>query len=148
MERQEFTLYLERFLRTEDVSYFVRAVNSFLGKMPVEYLDSKSLVRAAILQFLFLSGVDVECSVMTNRGRIDLVFSSGDTVYAVGVKIGMDPARIVKRLRTINAPERLGRKYRRIHLVGLSFDSRTKSIGDWKDETAAGSPWIIRGSRW
>ena len=83
-----------------------------------------------------LLGVYAQCEVVCATGRIDMLATTQNHVYIFEFKVNtqgtaQDAIDQIKDREYFRAVRAEGRP---VHLVGVSFDEKTRNIGEWKEE--------------
>ena len=83
-----------------------------------------------------LLGIHAQAEVVCATGRIDMLVTTREHVYIFEFKVNtqgsaQDAIDQIKEREYFRAVHAEGRP---VHLVGVSFDEKTRNIGDWKEE--------------
>jgi hypothetical protein len=97
--------------------------------------DKEAYYHSIIYMIVKLMGVDIQTEVQTNKGRIDAVIETKDTIYLMEFKMGSETAALeqIKRMGYAEKYETVGK---RIMLVGVGFDMEDRNIGKYILEPA------------
>ncbi len=82
---------------------------------------------------------DINVEVLTNKGRIDAVLKTKDTIYVIELKkdksaeIALEQIKDKGYIEKYKAWESDNIKHE-IHLLGINFSSEDKNISEWKEE--------------
>ena len=96
-----------------------------------------------------LLGVHAQAEVVCATGRIDMLVTTRKHVYIFEFKVNtqgtaqdaIDQIKDREYFRMVSAERRP------VHLVGVSFDEKTRNIGEWKEECVGAPPSEMRGVR-
>ena len=102
-----------------------------------------------------LLGIHAQAEVVCATGRIDMLVLTRQHVYIFEFKVNtqgsaqdaIDQIRDREYFRAVAAEGRCGGaqpvveegRGRTVHLVGVSFDEKTRNIGEWKEECGGGA---------
>lgn len=83
-----------------------------------------------------LLGRYVDVEVHTPRGRVDVVLRTSTTLYLIELKLDKSADDAIEQINLKNYAERFALCGLPIVKVGINFDSKKGTIGDWKIESA------------
>ncbi len=83
-----------------------------------------------------LLGRYVDVEVHTPRGRVDIVLRTSTTLYLIELKLDKSADDAMAQINLKNYAERFALCGLPIVKVGINFDSKKGTIGDWKIESA------------
>ena len=83
-----------------------------------------------------LLGRYVDVEVHTPRGRVDVVLRTSTTLYLIELKLDKSAEDAMAQINLKNYAERFALCGLPIVKVGINFDSKKGTIGDWKIESA------------
>ena len=83
-----------------------------------------------------LLGRYVDVEVHTPRGRVDVVLRTSTTLYLIELKLDKSADEAMGQINLKNYAERFALCGLPIVKVGINFDSKKGTIGDWKIESA------------
>ena len=83
-----------------------------------------------------LLGIHAQAEVVCATGRIDMLVSTRNHVYIFEFKVNtqgtaQDAIDQIKEREYFRSVDAAGRP---VHLVGVSFDEKTRNVGEWKEE--------------
>ena len=151
-------LKLYRALRSGDIAEAMAQISEILagiiyGNTPSS--EKGRLLREqyyqSVLYAVFrLLGIHAQAEVVCATGRIDMLVMTREHVYIFEFKVNtqgsaqdaIDQIKEREYFRAVHAEGRCGGaqpvveegRGRTVHLVGVSFDEKTRNIGDWKEE--------------
>ena len=70
-------------------------------------------------------------SVLTSRGRIDLVMAFPDKVYVIEFKCGQSAAAALQQIQDKGYAEPYRQSGRKVILLGINFSRKTRNIERW-----------------
>ncbi len=82
---------------------------------------------------------DINVEVVTNKGRIDGVLKTKDTIYVIELKRDESADAAIKQIKDKDYVERylawrLDSPNHQIRLLGMNFSSKERNITEWKEE--------------
>ncbi|MDP5171646.1 MAG: ATP-binding protein [Bacteroidia bacterium] len=89
------------------------------------------------LTFQFLGSFQVESEVHTNRGRIDAVVHTAKDIYVIEFKLDEPASVALAQIHDRQYAERFRDAEKTVHLLGISFGSKERSVVDWVEEILA-----------
>ena len=85
-------------------------------------------------------GIKIEVEVHTNDGRIDGVIETEDKLYIIEFKLNAPATDGLDQIKEKKYYEKyLLRKDKLITLIGVSFDSKTRTIKEWVEASPPSS---------
>ena len=125
-------------LLAHDADGFVEAMKDFFLNVPYTLTDrgGEQVFQAILYTALRFVGVCVRAEVVTNRGRIDAVIKCPDDVYVIEIKLDRPAREAIDQIKERGYAERYRAEGRRVTLIGMSFSSETRQIGDFLVEEA------------
>ena len=86
-----------------------------------------------VYAYLASLGLPLVAEETSSRGRVDLVVTAGDRVYVIEFKVDR-PGSALEQIEARGYHEKYLGAGRTLYLVGISFDSKEKAIGEfaWK----------------
>ena len=110
-------------LESNDIPAFCSSLSSIFAHVPYQIEDTTEASYHRALCFIMkLVGFPIDCEVLTNKGRIDMVIFTGKFTYVFELKVNAKPEAALKQIEEMGYYERyLGGK-ETVVLVGLSFN--------------------------
>ena len=151
-------LKLYRALRSGDIAEAMAQISEILAGIIYGNIPSSEKGRPlreqyyqSVLYAVFrLLGIHAQAEVVCATGRIDMLVMTREHVYIFEFKVNtqgsaqdaIDQIKDREYFRAVHAEGRCGGaqpvveegRGRTVHLVGVSFDEKTRNIGDWKEE--------------
>ena len=75
-----------------------------------------------------------QSSVLTSRGRIDMVVGFPDAVYVMEFKCNQSAGVGLRQIRARGYAERYAQSGKRVWLLGINFSTEERNITEWKLE--------------
>jgi len=94
----------------------------------------------SVLYAIFrLLGIYASSEVVCATGRIDMIVSTHKHVYLFEFKVTAQGTAqdAIEQIKARGYLKKIRKTKRPIHLVGVSFDEKTRNIGEWKEEVVA-----------
>ena len=140
-------LKLYRALRSGDIAEAMAQISEILAGIIYGNTPSSEKGRPlreqyyqSVLYAVFrLLGIHAQAEVVCATGRIDMLVLTREHVYIFEFKVNtqgsaQDAIDQIKDREYFRAVRAEGRP---VHLVGVSFDEKTRNIGEWKEEVLA-----------
>ena len=126
-------------LLTGDIDSFMERLRSFFANIPYELNTKNEKHFQLVLYLLFrLLGQNAKAEYHTSQGSADLVIEFNDKVYIIEVKLlrkGLLQNMIkaaLSQIREKGYATPFLSSDKRIILVAVAFDSKTRTVGKWK----------------
>jgi hypothetical protein len=127
---------LEESINNKDLETFFNTLKSLFASIPYNIFLNKeeAYYHSVIYLVLSLLGVNIDCEIQTNIGRIDAVIQLEDTIYIMEFKLesGQEAIEQIKEKKYHEKYLNLGKN---VMLVGVGFGIEEKNIKEWKTET-------------
>jgi len=135
-EASEPLLSMVEALEGNDLERFFGCLDVFYAKVPYDlFLERLEAYYHAILYLaLELLGYEPECEVHTFKGRSDLVIEMEGRVYVMEFKLDAPAESALQQIREKGYADPYRNGAREVLLVGVSFSSGKKGVGEWKAE--------------
>ena len=94
----------------------------------------------SVLYAIFrLLGIYAQSEVVCATGRIDMIVSTHKHVYLFEFKVTTQGTAqdAIEQIKARGYLKKIRKTKRPIHLVGVSFDEKTRNIGEWEEEVVA-----------
>ena len=95
----------------------------------------------SVLYALFtVLDMQVQTEVVCSTGRVDMVITTRKRVYLFEFKVmtAGTPQDAIAQLKESGYLAKFSKTKRSIHLVGISFDEKTRNVGAWEEEVLEG----------
>ena len=92
--------------------------------------------QSVLYVFFYLIGMHVQVEEICATGRIDMVVRTTKRIYIFEFKVMTSGSAqdAIEQIKSHAYLKKFARTKRPIHLVGVSFDEKTRNIGEWKEE--------------
>jgi hypothetical protein len=131
---------LKKNLQSKDIESFFQHLKSLFASIPYNIFLNKeeAYYHSVIYLVLSLLGINIDCEIETNIGRIDAVIQLDDTIYVMEFKLesGEEALEQIKKQRY---HEKYLNSGKAIILLGVGFGVEEKNINDWKMDVIVSS---------
>jgi hypothetical protein len=122
-------------LRTHDLELLIGTLTSFYAAIPYTiHLAHEKYYQTIFYTILRLLGIDIQVEVVTNIRRIDAVIKTDKFIYILEFKLNSDASKAIEQIKTKKYFEQYQLDSRSLTLLGISFSTQEKNIGDVKIE--------------
>ena len=123
---------IENALFDYDIEQFIKHFLSLFSAIPnvIFQKNVEGFYQTIVFITLRLLGLNAECEVQTNLGRIDAVIKTDKYIYIVEFKMGKAETAI-KQIKEKHYYQPYISDKRQVILFGVGFDKEKKNIGDW-----------------
>ncbi|MGP1461524.1 MAG: ATP-binding protein [Bacteroides sp.] len=92
--------------------------------------------QSVLYALFYVLGLQVQTEIACATGRIDMLISTRKRVYIFEFKTNVKGSAqdALDQIKTQGYPAKYRRGKRPIHLVGVSFDEKSRNIGEWAEE--------------
>ncbi|MGP1460970.1 MAG: ATP-binding protein [Bacteroides sp.] len=92
--------------------------------------------QSVLYALFYVLGLQVQTEIACATGRIDMLISTRKRVYIFEFKTNVKGSAqdALDQIKTQGYPAKYRRGKRPIHLVGVSFDEKSRNIGEWVEE--------------
>ena len=127
-------LRLSGFLQQEDTDAFIETVTAIFASIPyaLETKRDEAYFHTVFYLIVCASGVNARSEIMTCKGRIDLVMEFSDKIYIIEFKCDQSAQAGIDQIREKGYADRYRQGGKKIILMGISFDSEKRNVGEWK----------------
>ena len=129
-------LRLSRYLQEQDLESFFEAVTAIFASIPydIETKRDEAYFHTIFYLMVSASGGKAQSSVLTNRGRIDLVVTFPDKTYIIEFKCNQSAEAGIKQIKDQGYVEKYRQSGKRIILMGINFSTEKRNLAAWKVE--------------
>ena len=129
-------LRLSRYLRDQDLESFFEAVTAIFASIPydIETKRDEAYFHTIFYLMIAASGGKAQSSVLTNRGRIDLVVTFPDETYIIEFKCNQSAEAGIKQIKDQGYVEKYRQSGKRIILMGINFSTEKRNLAAWQVE--------------
>ena len=126
-------------LLATDWETFFSLVQSAFSSIPYVLFDKKEKYFHSIMHVLLgTTGMQTYSEVLTNRGRMDTVVVTLEHVLIFEFKIDQPAAEALQQIQEQGYAERFGQADKRTVLIGVSFSTEDRGVGEWVVEKVTG----------
>ncbi len=121
---------------SNDPAKVVTVMNAMLKDVPSLLLagQDEHFYHALVhLHFRYL-GFFIQSEVHTSDGRMDAVVHTPDRIFLLEFKINQSSGAALKQIRDKDYAGKFGTDGKEIVAIGINFDTRKRTISDWKSE--------------
>ena len=129
-------LRLSRHLAAEDLEAFFETMRAIYASIPYDIgaRGDEAYFHTIFYLAMAATGGDARSSVLTSRGRIDLLVAFADKVYVIEFKCNQSADAALRQIRERGYAERYAQAGRTVFLVGINFSTEERNIVEWKVE--------------
>jgi len=129
-------LRLSGYLRAGNLEAFFTSVQAVFASIPYDIQSKRDEAYYHTLFYLMLSasGGAARSSVLTNRGRIDMVVTFSDKVYIIEFKCGQSPKAALRQIHAQGYAEPYQGRGKQIVLLGINFGVELRNVQAWAME--------------
>lgn len=132
-EVSSHVLRLSRRLQEEDLDAFFETLKAIFAAIPYDIQTRRDEGYYHTLCYLALAatGGAAQSSVLTSRGRIDMVMIFPDKVYVIEFKCGQRAAVALQQIQDKGYAEPYRQAGRKVILLGINFNIETRNVQEW-----------------
>ena len=135
----QFTAEIARSLLAGDLVKLRKIMEVFFAGIPYNVHKKNEATFQAIFFALFrLLGEFIEAESCTNDGRIDAVVQTSEAIYLFEFKMDNDPTAL-EQIKTKEYFQKFLLDPRKIHLIGVNFDSEKGNLIGWQNAVLQGN---------
>ena len=129
-------LRLSGYLRAGNLEAFFTSVQAVFASIPYDIQSKRDEAYYHTLFYLMLSasGGAARSSVLTNRGRIDMVVTFPDKVYIIEFKCEQSPKAALRQIHAQGYAEPFQGRGKQIVLLGINFGVELRNVQAWAME--------------
>ena len=127
-------LRLSRYLQDEDLDAFFETVTAIFASIPYDIQTKRDEAYYHTLFYLMLtaSGGNAQSSVLTCRGRIDMVITYPEQVYIIEFKCNQSAEAALRQIHERGyAMPYLGEN-KQVVLIGINFSTEKRNLVAWQ----------------
>lgn len=122
-------------LREDRVDRFIELLTSLFAGITYQQIENReSYYHSVFYLVLKLIGFDIQCEILTNRGRIDAVIKTDTHIYITEFKLGQASLGLAQ-IKEMGYHQTYLHQGKTVVLLGIGFDTATRNIGDYELET-------------
>ena len=135
------SIRLKNAFEERNVEKAIIIIKSYFSNISYSLTSASNEADYHLMLHCMLLAIDADISVevLTNKGRVDGVLKTKDTIYVIELKRDKSANVALEQIKDRGYLERyLAWKNdginREIHLLGINFSSKDKNISEWKEE--------------
>ena len=122
-------------LKKNDINRLMKVLNAYYKEHPYTLLEKEKSYQLAFYSFfVMLGGIAVNAEETTLLGRSDIVLSCQKDVYVIEMKVDDTSFNALKQIKNMRYHEKYVNTDKTIHLIGMSFSSKSREIDDFIEE--------------
>jgi hypothetical protein len=127
-------LRLSRYLQREEMDAFFETVTAIFASIPSDINTRRDEAYFHTIFYLMMSasGGAAQSSVLTSRGRIDLLVTFPDHVYIIEFKCNQSAEATIQQIREKGYAEKYRQSGKKIALVGINFSTEKRNLEEWR----------------
>lgn len=135
-ETSSHVIQLSRHLRDGDLEAFFEAVTAIFASIPYDIAAQRDEAYFHTIFYLMIaaSGGAAQSSVLTCRGRIDLVVTFPDKIYIIEFKCDQSAETGLRQIWERGYVEKYRQRGKKIVLMGVNFSTEKRNLEAWDVE--------------
>ncbi len=140
MSVSSHVLLLAEYLQAGELEAFFEAVRAVFASIPydIEAKRDEAYFHTIFYLMIAASGGAAQSSVLTSRGRIDLVVIFSDRVYIMEFKCNQSAEVAIKQIQDQGYIEKYKGSGKEIVLLGINFNTEKRNLENWRVEHVGG----------
>jgi hypothetical protein len=135
-EIHTFLFHLSSYLSNKDLKSFFETFNSLLASVPYHIqIEQEAYYHSLLYLVLKALGFTVEAEISTSGGRTDMVLKMEKCIFIFEFKLNKKAQIALEQILDKGYYEQYREDAREIILVGVNFDTKLRSINEWKMQT-------------
>ncbi len=132
-EANVLLLKLTPYLRDEALDAFFAAVTAIFASIPYDIQTKRDAAYYHTIFYLMIaaSGSAAQSSVLTSRGRIDMLVTFPDKAYILEFKCNQSADVAIQQIRDKGYAEPYRASGKKLILLGINFSSETRNVQEW-----------------
>ena len=133
-------LHLPRYLQRGEFDAFFETMQAIFASIPYDIESQRDEAYFHTIFYLAMSAsgmVEAQSSVLSSRGRIDLVVEFPNKVYILEFKCNQSADIALRQIQANRYAEKYRGRGKAILLIGINFDKDQRNIAEWKVEPDA-----------
>jgi hypothetical protein len=115
-----------------DLTLFFDTLTVFFAKIPYDIQLKNEKYYQTIFYLIFtLIGMRIQAEVRTNKGRIDAVVETEDTIYLFEFKLQGTAEEALAQIESKGYGQKYLERKKKIRLCGVSFDPQERNVDRW-----------------
>ena len=118
------------------MDHLIRLINSIFINIPSQIfkVEGEFYYHSLVYLVFFYLGEYIESEVNTNNGRLDAVVKTAKYIYILEFKLNESGKTALKQIKNKGYAEKYYSDSREKILLGINFNSTSKTVDDWKQE--------------
>jgi len=127
-------LRLNRYLAKEALEPFFESMTAIFAAIPYDIQTKRDEAYYHTMFYLMMtaSGGEAQSSLLTCRGRIDMVISFKDKVYIFEFKCNQTAQVALDQIEDKGYADRYKASGRSVILIGVNFSTESRNLDEWK----------------
>ena len=128
-------LRLPGYLRQEDFAAFFETVQAIFASIPYDIESQRDEAYFHTIFYLMMSAsgmVEVQSSVLTSKGRIDLVVQFPEKIYIIEFKCNQSADVALRQIHEKQYADKYRGSGKKIFLMGINFHQAQRNLEEWK----------------
>jgi hypothetical protein len=122
-------------IRRDDLPAFFDTLKIFFAKIPYTIQLKNEKYYQTIFYLIFtLMGLRIHAEVTTNKGRIDAVVETDDSIYLFEFKLHGTAKEALQQIKDRGYAQKYAGHDKQVRLFGVDFDPEERNIGRWVAE--------------
>ncbi|NQZ08689.1 MAG: ATP-binding protein [Algicola sp.] len=127
---QNFTQRLIRHLNAGQLDDFFETLGQFFANIPYDItLKDEKYYQSLFYAIFTLIGLSIEAEVRTNKGRIDCVLETKDTIYIIEFKLNGSKEDALQQIHDKQYAQKYQGGDKKVVLLGVEFDKESRNLG-------------------
>jgi hypothetical protein len=129
---EAYTHQLTQYLKSNNLDDFFETLSVFFANIPYDLTVNLEKYFQSLFYAIFtLLGFTIEAEVRTNKGRIDCILKTNDTIYIIEFKLNGTASDALKQIQDKQYAQKYLKSGRAIVLLGVEFDQQSRNIGEF-----------------
>ena len=129
---QAYTVNLIKQINAGELEAFFNTLREFFANIPyVLAIEQEKYYQALFYAIFTLLGFEIQAEVYTNKGRIDCVLQTADSIYIIEFKLNDSKEAALQQIIDKDYAQKYRSQDKEIVLLGVEFDSEARNIGDF-----------------
>ena len=127
---QNFTQRLIRHLNAGQLDDFFETLGQFFANIPYDItLKDEKYYQSLFYAIFTLIGLSIEAEVRTNKGRIDCVLETTDSIYVIEFKLNGTKEDALQQIHDKQYAQKYQGSDKKVVLLGVEFDKKSRNLG-------------------
>lgn len=129
---EAYTHQLTQYLKSNNLDDFFETLSVFFANIPYDLTVNLEKYFQSLFYAIFtLLGFTIEAEVRTNKGRIDCILKTNDTIYIIEFKLNGTASDALKQIQDKQYAQKYLKSGKAIVLLGVEFDQQSRNIGEF-----------------